>query len=169
MTQNVPETASFGHRYSVIRKLGSGAQGAVYLVEDRHLASHRVALKVLRPEAEPSWRDTFRHEFEVLAGLHHPRLARVHDFGTAPDGRLFFTRDFVDGVDLRRRSEGMGAVDAVAMAIEICRALKPLHRRGLIHGDLKPGNIIGSASGVVQIIGGSFPDAPGDPSTAVLR
>ena len=81
-----------GRRYRHVRFLGEGAQGAVHLVQDQHLGGRLLAAKMLRPQAGDDWRQAFRHEFEVLAGLNHPRLSKVHDFGATEDGRVFFTQ-----------------------------------------------------------------------------
>ncbi len=149
------------YRYRHLRRLGEGAQGAVYLVEDRFLGGKKLAIKLLRPQGTGEWRQAFRHEFEVLAGLRHPRLSEVHDFGATSDGRIFFTRDFVTGKDLRAATNGMSPTALLALVVEICRALKPLHQRGLVHGDLKPGNIIQAPDGVAHLIDFSFVRACG--------
>lgn len=147
---------NFGRRYEPVRRLGEGAQGAVYLVNDRHLGGRLVALKSLLPEATRKWRRLFRREFEVLAGLRHPRLAQVHDFGTWPDGRVYFTRDYVVGDSLQAVGAHGDIKELVGLAVEICRSLRPLHRLGLVHGDLKPGNIIAKPDGTVHLIDFSF-------------
>lgn len=143
-------------RYVPVRRLGEGGQGAVHLVEDRYLGGRRLAFKILHPKADKAWRDLFRHEFEVLAGLKHPRLSEVHDFGAAADGRVFFTRDYLPGEDLKTAARGMGVSEVISLFAEVCRALRPLHDRGLIHGDLKPGNIICSPDNIARLIDFSF-------------
>ncbi|MFO8071388.1 MAG: sigma 54-interacting transcriptional regulator [Polyangia bacterium] len=159
MDDSLPQTLE--RRYRRLRRLGSGAQGSVHLVEDRYLGGRRLALKVLRPRATEKWREAFRHEFEVLAGLRHPRLAAVHDFGTVPDGRVFFTRDFIAGDDLRASVLDGGIEKVIASMVEVCRALAPLHRGGLIHGDLKPANVIVGPDGAARLIDFSFVRASG--------
>ncbi len=153
---------AIGQRYKPVRCLGEGAQGVVHLAEDRFLGSRLVAIKTLRPKASEEWRTAFRHEFEVLAGLTHPRLSQVHDFGTVRDGRIYFSRDYVAGDDLRAATVGISTVSLIALLVELCRALKPLHRRGLLHGDLKPGNIICSPDGMAHLIDFSFVRSSGD-------
>lgn len=145
-----------GRRYTHVRRLGEGGQGVVHLVEDRYLGGRLLVIKILHPKAEADWRTAFRHEFEALAGLKHPRLSEVHDFGTTPGGRIFFTRDYLAGDDLLNATRGMGVTDVIALFVEICRSLKPLHSRGLVHGDLKPGNIICAADGIARLIDFSF-------------
>ena len=129
-------------RYKFVERLGQGAQGAVDLVRDRHRNNQLLALKTLRSEPRQEWTALFRREFEVLAGMQHPRLPRVHDFGTTPDGHLYFTRDFVEGQDLLSATGSLSPGAFVSVCVEICRALRPLHNLGLVHGDLKPGNLI---------------------------
>ncbi|MCK9459026.1 MAG: sigma 54-interacting transcriptional regulator [Proteobacteria bacterium] len=143
-------------RYTKVRDLGSGAQGSVSLVADRYRGGRLVALKSLSSRGDVEWLKLFKREFEVLAQLRHPRLARVHDFGTTADGRAFFTRDYVPGDDFRERTSGMDVLALLAAAVDVCRALEPLHRCGLVHGDLKPGNVIVGGDGVARLIDFSF-------------
>jgi len=155
----------FIRRYTKVRELGSGAQGSVTLVADRYRGGHLLALKTLIARRDAEWLRLFKREFEVLAQLRHPRLARVYDFGALKDGRAFFTRDYVAGADLRERTSGADVNGFVVVAVEICRALEPLHRCGLVHGDLKPGNVIVGGDGVAHLIDFSFvraSDAGGD-------
>ncbi|MBW2277377.1 MAG: protein kinase, partial [Deltaproteobacteria bacterium] len=151
-------------RYKLVRHLGTGAQGTVDLVEDRFLNGRLVAVKTLRPRAAEQWQSAFRHEFEVLAGLQHPRLAVVHDFGQLADERVFFSRDYLPGQDLKTGTVGMNAAEIAVIAVEICRALTPLHHRGLIHGDLKPGNIVLGPDRIVRLIDFSFVRSSADTS-----
>ena len=143
-------------RYTKVRELGTGAQGSVTLVADKYRGGRLLALKTLIPHSDAEWLTLFKREFEVLAQLKHPRLARVYDFGALSDGRAYFTRDFVGGADLGERTSGMDVLGLVAAAVEICRALSPLHRCGLVHGDLKPGNVIVGGDGVAHLIDFSF-------------
>ncbi|HUS62931.1 MAG TPA: serine/threonine-protein kinase, partial [Kofleriaceae bacterium] len=145
-------------RYSVVERLGSGAMGTVYAVDDL-VDGARVALKALWPGAgDGELAASLRSEFGVLAALRHPLLCRVHDFGRlpaglalpgAPDGAaerggLFYTRELVAGVDL-----GAAAAAAAHAVAPVCRwlaaaarGLDVLHRAGLRHGDFKPRNAI---------------------------
>src|SRR5262245_50258793 len=89
-------------RYRVLRRLGAGAAGGVYLVEDRVLGGAPIALKRVEHSSDPSFRDSFAREFAVLASLSLPGVARVHDLGVMPaDGGVpagpFFTRSYVEG------------------------------------------------------------------------
>ncbi|MCP4599495.1 MAG: protein kinase [Proteobacteria bacterium] len=161
-SRNREDFPVLGRRYQHVSCLGEGAQGVVHLAKDRFLGNRLIAVKILRPQANEDWRNAFRHEFEVLAGLIHPRLSQVHDFGAVGDGRVYFTRDYVAGDDLKTGTVGIGTKSLLSLFVEVCRALKPLHRRGLLHGDLKPGNIICSPDGVAHLIDFSFVRASGD-------
>jgi len=117
-----------------------------------------VARKVLHGDREENHLALFRREFEVLADLSHDRLVRVHDFGRTADGRTCFTRDFVDGDDLLSATAGTDPQTLLAICVETCRALRPLHRAGLLHGDIKPTNLMveGGPSPRVRAIDFSF-------------
>ena len=137
----IPHHDLFNYRYRIKKKLGEGAQGAVHLATDT-VIDREVAIKVLHVGQSDQWQALFRHEFEILADLSHPYLAQVHDFGVTPEGEVFFTRDFIAGKDLIDATDGVGAAQFVAICVQMCRALRPLHRSGLIHGDIKPGNLV---------------------------
>src|SRR3978361_264961 len=92
-------------RYRVLRTLGSGAAGGVYLVEDRVLGGAPLALKRIEAAADPEGRDSFAREFAVLAPLSRAGVGRVHDLGMGPatdtePAGPFFTRDYVEGQSL---------------------------------------------------------------------
>ncbi|MBN2529971.1 MAG: sigma 54-interacting transcriptional regulator [Deltaproteobacteria bacterium] len=135
------EPSLFNFRYKINRKLGEGAQGTVHLATDT-LTDQQVAIKVLHVGQSDRWLALFRHEFEILADLSHPYLAQVYDFGVTPDGQVFFTRDYIHGQDLIDATRNIVATRFVAICVQMCRALRPLHRSGLLHGDIKPGNLV---------------------------
>lgn len=135
------ENSLFNYRYQIIEKLGEGAQGQVCLARDV-VTDRMVALKVLHVDQADSWRSLFKHEFEILADLSHPFLAQVHDFGVTSAGQMYFTRDYVEGVDFRVATQSIDAKQFVSLCIQICRSIRPLHQCGLLHGDIKPGNLV---------------------------
>jgi tetratricopeptide (TPR) repeat protein len=143
---------TFAGRYEVQRLLGSGGMGAVYLARDREL-DEEVALKVLRPELCTDDRlELFRREVRLARRVTHPNVARVHDIGEA-DGVWYLTMEHVPGASLSSvLAEGrMSPQRAIALGVELCRALGAAHARGVVHRDLKPDNVLVGDDGRVVV------------------
>jgi serine/threonine protein kinase len=131
-------------RYRLERELGRGGMATVYLAHDlRH--DRRVAVKVLRPElSDLIGRDRFLREIEIAARLQHPNILPLFDSGSAP-GALYYVMPYVDGESLRDRldrEKQLSLDEALAIAGEIADALAYAHRQGVVHRDIKPGNIL---------------------------
>ncbi|MFQ5890978.1 MAG: protein kinase [Gemmatimonadota bacterium] len=131
-------------RYAIEREIGRGGMATVYLAED--LKHHRkVAIKVLHPElAAAVGTDRFLREIETVAGLTHPHVLPLHDSGEA-NGLLFYVMPYVEGESLRQRldREKQLPVDqAIQIAQDVSDALDHAHRNGVVHRDIKPGNIL---------------------------
>ena len=152
--------------YQVRGELGRGGMGVVQLVFDPE-AGREVALKVLPPgRADERVIEQFRREARITGQLEHPNIVPIHDVGTAPDGRPYFTMKIVRGRTLRDRLDDMrAAVQAgkdpsarfpQAQQIDVLRrvgeALSFAHSRGTIHRDLKPDNIMIGRFGEVQVM-----------------
>ncbi len=133
--------------YTILRVLGGGAMGAVYLAQHPRLP-RQDALKVLPADltADPKYRAWFLREAEVVACLSHPHIVRIHDRGEH-DGRFWISMDYVDGTDAARLlreqfSNGMPFDEALAIIAGVGSALDYAHHRGLLHRDVKPANVL---------------------------
>lgn len=133
--------------YRVLRLLGSGGMGEVYLVQHPRLPRQE-ALKVLRPDisSDPSFRERFIREADLAAGLRHPHIVGIHDRGEN-DGQLWIAMDYIDGTDLahllaRRYPAGMPIDLVVPVVTAAASALDYAHKKGLLHRDVKPANIM---------------------------
>jgi serine/threonine-protein kinase len=140
--------------YRIIRLIGSGGMGTVYLAERRDLAS-QVAVKVLRDAPlSPERRERFLAEQRMLAQLQHPFIARIHDAGDRADGTLWFVMEFVDGVPLTAFAEDRELSIAARLQLfrGVCEAVQHAHRHAIIHRDLKPSNILVTDDGTVKLL-----------------
>jgi serine/threonine protein kinase len=131
-------------RYALEGEIGQGGMATVYLAHDvKH--DRRVALKVLQPEvASLLGSDRFLQEIRIAAQLQHPNILTLHESGDA-GGFLYYAMPFVDGESLRDLLQRTGPVDlgtALSISAEVADALSYAHRMGIIHRDIKPGNIL---------------------------
>jgi predicted ATPase/Tfp pilus assembly protein PilF len=129
-------------RYKVLKRLGAGAMGAVYKVKDLK-NDNIIALKLLsRKKTSSETVQRFKREFRLLAELHHPNLCEVYDFGTLKDGRNYFTMEYIEGENIFTASKGLSYEKLYGWVVQLCRALQYIHSKGLIHYDIKPGNVL---------------------------
>lgn len=133
--------------YKIIRLLGSGGMGEVYLAQHPRLP-RQDALKVLRADVsnDASFRERFIREADLAAGLRHPNIVGVHDRGEH-EGQLWLSMDYVDGLDAagllqQRYSVGLPIELAVTIVTAVARALDYAHKKGVLHRDVKPANIM---------------------------
>ncbi|MDX1393037.1 MAG: protein kinase [Gemmatimonadota bacterium] len=134
-------------RYHILAQAGAGGMAIVFRALDlRH--DRTVALKVLRPELVPSnGGERFHREIQIAARMSHPHVLPVHDSGEA-DGLLYYTMPFVEGETLRERLDGTPRLElqeATRIIRDIGQGLAYAHAQGVVHRDLKPGNIMLSA------------------------
>jgi hypothetical protein len=132
-------------RYRIVRRLGRGGMGSVYLAEDTELA-RRVALKVpdFSPGEGAGARERFRHEARAAAALDHPNLCRVYDVGQV-DGIDYLTMPYIEGEPLSALIEPDRPTPpdrAAALAKKLASAMDEAHRLGVVHRDLKPANVM---------------------------
>ena len=141
-------------RYRILRKIGAGGMGTVYLAEDPTL--HRtVALKVLvrTDNTPPNLIRRFHAEAKTAARLRHPNIVTVYDSGEA-DGHLFLALEYIDGPDIERviRKKGKIPVErTVEIMRQITRALDHAHTAGVVHRDIKPSNILMRRDGTATL------------------
>ncbi len=136
-------------RYETLKKIGSGSIGDVYLVKD-HRQQIRLAMKLLK-EINTENLESIKSEFNTLAQLDHPGLVKVYDFGF--DDRLgaYFTMDYVSNGDLAG-SIPLTPLEFYKAVNSICEALDYIHRRNILHGDLKPTNILKDSDGNFRLV-----------------
>jgi len=137
--------------FAILRKLGAGGMGEVYLVEHPRLP-RREALKILPAAAtsDNEFRQRFNREGDIAADLWHPHIVAVHDRGES-NGQLWITMDYVEGTDVaalvrERYPSGMPPQFAAEIVTAVADALDYAHERGLLHRDVKPANILLSES-----------------------
>src|SRR5437588_6308155 len=132
-------------RYKIVSRLGSGGMADVYLAEDQQLG-RKVALKLLhrRFAEDPGFVERFRREAQSAAGLQHPNVVSVYDRGEY-DGTYYIAMEYLPGRTLKqvvRQDAPLDPVRAIDITIQILKAARFAHRRGVIHRDLKPHNVI---------------------------
>ncbi len=132
-------------RYTLIRKLGEGGCGMVYLAEQSEPVRRQVALKVIKLGMDTKEVITrFEAERQALAMMDHPDIARVFDAGSTTNGRPYFVMEFVDGVPVTRYCDQhkLAMPQRLELFARICVALQHAHQKGIIHRDIKPSNIL---------------------------
>ena len=140
--------------YRVVEKIGAGGMGEVYRAHDQRL-ERDVALKVLPTGtlADEAARKRFRKEALALAKLNHPHIATVFEFGTQ-DGVDFLVMELVEGVTLSDKLAGGPLLEKeiARLGMQLAEALEEAHERGVVHRDLKPGNVMVTAKGQAKVL-----------------
>jgi serine/threonine-protein kinase len=163
--------------YRVIRLLGAGGMGVVYLGERKDIG-HLVAIKVLRDVwVSPAGRVRFAGEQRALARLNHPAIAKLHDADALPDGTPWFAMEYVEGVSLTQycREQTLDLRERLRLFRDVCDAVQHAHQHLVIHRDLKPSNILVGPSGAVKLLDFGIAkqletlDVPADRTSTLLR
>ena len=152
LDMSFPEVAGF----EIIRKLGDGGMGEVYLAYDTELGRN-VALKIFQKDSlDPLSLERIRQESQMMARVQHPNVLRIYHVKLSgdPDSPASLVLEFADGGDLARkiRSEGkLSLSETVTICLQICDGLSKIHALGIIHRDIKPANILLTKSGTVKV------------------
>jgi len=169
-----------GDRYEVQDEIARGGMGVVWRARDRQL-DRDVALKVLAaPSPSPADRERMLREARILASLEHPGIVPIHDLGTLDDGRIWYAMKLIEGDRLDAHVRGVSdRARRLALFERICEAVAFAHAHGVIHRDLKPGNVMIGPFGEVLVLdwgvakmrgadapadGDGGPDATGPPA-----
>ncbi|MCK5796479.1 MAG: serine/threonine protein kinase [Deltaproteobacteria bacterium] len=134
-----------GGRYRLIRRLGKGGMGEVFLAQHATIEKH-VAIKILLPDRakDETQKARFLNEAKATARIRHPNVIDISDFGETDDGRTFFVMEYLAGEDLKkhcRRNHISTWKNIELILLQVCSGLGAAHKQGIIHRDLKPDNI----------------------------
>lgn len=149
--------AAAPRRYRLVRRVGEGGMGVVYLAEREDAGFvQQVALKVLGAAAvgSPTLLERFARERQLQARLEHPGIARLLDGGVLSDGQPFLAMEYVEGerIDAWCERHGLDLRERVALFLKVCAAVEYAHRNLVIHRDLKPANILVDAQGQPKLL-----------------
>jgi serine/threonine protein kinase len=148
--------STLADRYEITGLMGVGGMGAVFRARQAPL-SREVALKIIGSHLtdHPQALDRFRREAEIVAGLSHPNVVTVYDFGQTPDGEQYLAMELLEGETLAERIRRTGPLpwgDTLPIVRSVAAALAKAHHSGVVHRDLKPDNIMLTGDGTGQVV-----------------
>jgi serine/threonine protein kinase/tetratricopeptide (TPR) repeat protein len=132
-------------RYRILRPLGEGGMGSVYLAEQLEPIRRSVALKVVKLGMDTAQvLARFHNERQALAMMDHPNIAQIFDAGATAKGRPYFVMEYIEGAPITQYCDGkrMTTKERLALFLAVCRAVQHAHQKGVIHRDLKPSNVL---------------------------
>ena len=132
-------------RYQILRPLGEGGMGTVYLAEQLEPIRRRVALKVVKLGMDTAQvLARFNNERQALAMMDHPNIAQIFDAGATTKGRPYFVMEYIEGAPITQYCDRkrMTTRERLALFLAVCRAVQHAHQKGVIHRDLKPSNVL---------------------------
>ncbi len=142
--------------YQLVREIGRGGMGAVYLaVRTDDEVDRRVAIKLLKRGMDTDFIiSRFRKERRILASFDHPNIARLLDGGTTDDGLPYFVMEYIEGLPVGRYCDAhkLSIAERLKLFEQVCAAVHYAHQRQVIHRDIKPGNILVMAGGVPKLL-----------------
>ena len=139
------EGQEFAQRFHLIRKLGEGGMGQVWLAEQTFPVRRQVALKMIKAGMyDEAVVERFQSERQSLAIMEHPAIAKVFDAGTTPQGQPYFVMEYVPGLPITEYCDRKKLTirDRLELFIETCEGVQHAHQKAIIHRDLKPANIL---------------------------
>jgi serine/threonine protein kinase len=131
--------------YKLIKELGEGGMGAVFLAEQEHPIRRQVALKIIKPGMDTSGIVArFEAERQALTMMDHPNIARVYEAGTTADGQPYFVMELVAGIPMTRlcNDNHLTIRERLELFQSVCEAIQHAHAKGVMHRDIKPGNVL---------------------------
>jgi serine/threonine-protein kinase len=140
--------------YKILEKLGEGGMGVVYKAEDTKL-KRAVALKFLSPLiSDATARKRFIHEAQAASSLEHPNICSIYEIDETLDGRMFIVMPCYEGETLQSKIDRgpMKLEDAVSISIQVVSGLSKAHEKGIVHRDIKPGNIFITSDGLAKVV-----------------
>jgi eukaryotic-like serine/threonine-protein kinase len=173
LAQDVTRIGSRIGAYKIVREIGHGGMGIVYLAErdDEHYRQ-QVAIKLINPGlGGETIRRRFRNEMQILADLNHPNIARLFDGGQTPDGVPYLVMEYVEGSPINHycNDRNLSTEQRLKLFCTVCDAVQYAHQHLVIHRDIKPGNILVTSEGLPKLVdfgiakllddGKSIPDA----------
>src|SRR5271154_2504498 len=144
VTAGVSDDDDFG-RYHILRTLGEGGMGTVYLAEQREPIRRLVALKVIKLGMDTGQvLARFANERQALAIMDHPNIARIFDAGATRRGRPYFVMEYIEGLPITQYCDRnrIAIGQRLDLFLAVCRAVQHAHQKGIIHRDLKPSNVL---------------------------
>jgi serine/threonine protein kinase/tetratricopeptide (TPR) repeat protein len=132
-------------RYRIVRLLGEGGMGTVYLAEQHEPIRRFLALKVIKLGMDSGQvLARFANERQALAMMDHPNIAQIFDAGATAKGRPYFVMEYIEGAPMTQYCDGkrMTTRERLALFLAVCRAVQHAHQKGVIHRDLKPSNVL---------------------------
>jgi eukaryotic-like serine/threonine-protein kinase len=141
--------------WRILRQIGAGGMGSVYLAERADgLFDRQVAIKLIHVDGAAASLARVQREQRILATLVHPHIARLYDAGVTDDGAPYLVMEHVDGepIDAWCASRGLDARQRIGLVIEVCAAVEAAHRQLIVHRDIKPSNVLVDTAGQVKLL-----------------